>query len=178
MQGKLIAVVHIETSSFWAEFVNKNRCISVRLVSEEVKSIKFDNFDNSQNSFLWLEYFIDFFMWKMDPMSGCDTAVTSALCLLVYSDIFNVLQDRIKDELTQLLLFTLVYLYIVLQDRFKDDPSLLLMFTMISKFFLDELNLTWTNTEEIHHIVGKNIVLFYIFLINLISFTIKFFISE
>ena len=39
-QGKFIAV-HIETSSLWAEFVNKNRCISVRLVSEEVKSIKF-----------------------------------------------------------------------------------------------------------------------------------------
>jgi len=31
--------LHIETN--WAEFVNKNRCISVRLVSEEVKSIKF-----------------------------------------------------------------------------------------------------------------------------------------
>ena len=25
---------------------------------------------NSHNSFLWPEYFIDFFMWKMDPMSG------------------------------------------------------------------------------------------------------------
>ena len=33
--------VHIETSSLWAEFVNKNRCISVRLVTEEVKSITF-----------------------------------------------------------------------------------------------------------------------------------------
>ena len=45
MQGKLIVkcilCVHIETSSLRAEFVNKNRCISVRLVSEEVKSIKF-----------------------------------------------------------------------------------------------------------------------------------------
>ena len=43
MQGKLIAVAytHIETSSLWAEFANKNRCLSVRLVSEEVKSIKF-----------------------------------------------------------------------------------------------------------------------------------------
>ena len=45
MQGKLIAVAYtlrtIETSSLWAEFVNENRCISVRLVSEEVKSIKF-----------------------------------------------------------------------------------------------------------------------------------------
>ena len=30
---------HIETSSLWAEFVNKNRCLSVRLVSEEDKSI-------------------------------------------------------------------------------------------------------------------------------------------
>ena len=38
MQGKLIAV-HIETSSLWAEFVKKNRCISVRLVSEENKGI-------------------------------------------------------------------------------------------------------------------------------------------
>ena len=42
MQGNLrIICVHIETSSLWAEFVNKNRCISVRLVSEEAKSIKF-----------------------------------------------------------------------------------------------------------------------------------------
>ena len=44
MQGKLIAVVycvHIETSSLWAEFVDKNRCISVRLVSEEHTSIQF-----------------------------------------------------------------------------------------------------------------------------------------
>ena len=44
-QGKSIAVVdtcvHIETRSLWAEFVNNNRCISVRLVSEEVKGIKF-----------------------------------------------------------------------------------------------------------------------------------------
>ena len=36
--------VHIETSSLCAEFVNKNKCISVRLVSEEVKSIKFRKF--------------------------------------------------------------------------------------------------------------------------------------
>ena len=37
MQGKLIAVAytHIETSSLWAEFANKNRCLSVRLVFEE-----------------------------------------------------------------------------------------------------------------------------------------------
>ena len=33
--------VHIETSSLSMEFVNKNKCISVRLVSEEVKSITF-----------------------------------------------------------------------------------------------------------------------------------------
>ena len=31
--------VYSAYSSLWAEFVNKNRCISVRLVSEEVKSI-------------------------------------------------------------------------------------------------------------------------------------------
>ena len=40
MQGKLIAVAYT-LRSLWAEFVNKNRCISVRLVSEEVNSIKF-----------------------------------------------------------------------------------------------------------------------------------------
>ena len=33
-------------------FLNKNRCISVSLVSEEVKkALNFDNFDNSHNSF-------------------------------------------------------------------------------------------------------------------------------
>jgi len=63
----------------WAEFVNKNRCVSVRLVSEEVKSIKFDNCDNSHNSVLWLEYFIDFFMWKMEPMSGCNICLVFTL---------------------------------------------------------------------------------------------------
>ena len=46
MQGKLIVVaivcVHIETNSLWVEFVNKNRSLSVRLVSKEVnKSIEF-----------------------------------------------------------------------------------------------------------------------------------------
>ena len=72
-----ILCVHIETSSLWAEFVNKNRCISVRLVSEEVKSINFDNFDNSHNSFLWPEYFIDFLCEKWIQCQ----AVTSVLCL-------------------------------------------------------------------------------------------------
>ena len=35
----ICSCVHIKTSSLWAEFVNKNRCMSVRLVSEEDKSI-------------------------------------------------------------------------------------------------------------------------------------------
>ena len=59
------------------EFVNKNRCLSVRLVSEEVKSIKFDNFDNSHNSFLWPEYFIDYLCERWIPCQ----ASTSFLCL-------------------------------------------------------------------------------------------------
>ena len=43
--------------SVWAEFVNKN----------------FDNFDNSCNIFFSLNrIFYWFFMWKLDPMSGCD----------------------------------------------------------------------------------------------------------
>ena len=61
-----ILSVHIETSSLWAEFVNKNGCISVRLVSEEVKSIEFLIFENSHNSFLWrwTEYFKNYFYMK------------------------------------------------------------------------------------------------------------------
>jgi len=39
-----VLCVHIETSSLWAEFVNKNRCISVRLVSEQDKSMEFGKF--------------------------------------------------------------------------------------------------------------------------------------
>ena len=57
--------MHIETSSLWAEFVNKN---SVRLVSEEVKSITF-----------LPEYFIDFFMLKMVQMSGFDIRLVFTL---------------------------------------------------------------------------------------------------
>ena len=47
----------VNCSSLWAEFVNKNRGTRVRLVSEEVKALNFENFDNSHNSF---QYFIDF----------------------------------------------------------------------------------------------------------------------
>ena len=60
------------------EFVNKNRCISVRLVSEEVKSIKFNNYNNSHISFLWPEYFIVFFL--CERWIPCQ-ASTSVLCL-------------------------------------------------------------------------------------------------
>ena len=72
-----ILCVHIETSSLWAEFVNKNRCISVRLVSEEVKALNFDNFDNSHNSFLWPEYVIDYLCERWIPCQ----ASTSVFCL-------------------------------------------------------------------------------------------------
>ena len=43
------------------------------------KALNFDNFDNSHNCFLWPEYFIDFFMWKMDPMSGCNIRLVFTL---------------------------------------------------------------------------------------------------
>ena len=45
----------VNSAYIWAEFiVNRNRCISVRLVSEEVKlkALDLDNFDNWHNSFL------------------------------------------------------------------------------------------------------------------------------
>ena len=41
--------------------------------------LHFDNSDNSQNSFLWPEYFIDFFMRKMDPMSVSDIRLVFTL---------------------------------------------------------------------------------------------------
>ena len=69
-----ILCVHIEISSLWAEFVNKNRCISVRLVSEKVKIIKFWL---SHNRFLCPEYFIDFLCERWIPCQS----LTSVLCL-------------------------------------------------------------------------------------------------
>ena len=72
-----ILCAHIETSSLWADFVNKNRCICVRSVSEEVESFNFDNFENLHNSFLWPEYFIDFLCERWIPCQ----AVTSVLFL-------------------------------------------------------------------------------------------------
>ena len=78
--ARKVNCVHIETSSLWAEFVNKNRCITVRLVyTRRLKALNFDNFYNSHYSFLWPEYFIDYFMWKMDPMSGLDIRLVFTL---------------------------------------------------------------------------------------------------
>jgi len=58
------------------------------LYPRRLKVLNFDNFDNLHNSFLWPEYFIDFFMWKMDPMSGCDIRLVFTLpprdCTLQY----------------------------------------------------------------------------------------------
>ena len=39
--------------------------------TRRIKALNLENFDNSHKSFLWPEYFIDF-LWKIDPMSGCD----------------------------------------------------------------------------------------------------------
>jgi len=66
-----ILCVHNETSSLWAEFVNKNRCISVRLVSWRLKALNFNNFDNSQNFSL---------IFLCERGIPCQ-AVTSVLCL-------------------------------------------------------------------------------------------------
>ena len=74
-----ILCVHIETSSLWAEFVNKNRCISVRLISEDDKSIKFWSFWWFTYSFPLTRIFHWFFMWKMDPMSGLDIRLVFTL---------------------------------------------------------------------------------------------------
>ena len=98
--------VHIETSSLWAEFVKKNRCISVRLVSEEVKSINFDDFDNSHNSFLWPEYFIDFLCERRIPWQ----ASTSVLCLHYRPETIHCsTKDAHTSEITFLALLPCLY---------------------------------------------------------------------
>ena len=56
-----------------------NRCISVRFYPRRVKTLNFENFDNSHKSFLWPEYFIDFYVKDMDPMSGFDIRLVFAL---------------------------------------------------------------------------------------------------
>ena len=53
-----ILCAHIETSSLWVEFVNKNRCISVRLVSVEVKSIDNYNIIASYNQNISLIFYV------------------------------------------------------------------------------------------------------------------------
>ena len=74
MQGKLIAVAYT-LRTYWNRFSlgEKNRCISVRLVSVEVKEFKFENFDNSHNSFLWPEFFIDFLRERWIPCQASFT---------------------------------------------------------------------------------------------------------
>ena len=76
--GCVCSVYIFETSSLWAEFVSKNRCISVRLVSEEVKSIKFDNFDNSHIIVSYDKNISLIFL--CERWIPCQT-VTSVLCL-------------------------------------------------------------------------------------------------
>ena len=68
--------------TYWNQFSlgGMIRCILVCLVSKRgLKALNFDNFDNAHDSFLWPEYFIDFFMWKMDLMSGCDIRLVFTL---------------------------------------------------------------------------------------------------
>ena len=94
-----ILCVHIEINSLWVVFVNKNRCIMVLLYPRRIKAFNVDNFNNSHNSFLRPEYFIDFFMRKMDPMSVCDISV---LCLHYRPE---TLQCSTKDAYTSEITF-------------------------------------------------------------------------
>ena len=125
--------VHIETSSLWAEFVNKNRCISVRLVSEEVKSIKFDNFDNSHNSFLWPEFFIDFLSERWIPCQ----AVTSGLCLHYRPEtVHSSTKDAYTSEITFLSLHPCTRRAKV---DFMSDWNFIYMFSIITPLNKDLL---------------------------------------
>ena len=93
--------VHIKTSYLWAEFVNKNKCISVRSVSEEVFELNFDNFDNSHNNFIWPEYFVAFLCERWIPCQ----ASTSVLCLHYRPEIVQCsTKDAHTSEITFLVL--------------------------------------------------------------------------
>ena len=104
----IILCVHIETSSLWAEFVNKNRCISVRFYSRRLKAFNFDDFDNSHNSFLWPEYFIDFLCERWIPCQ----AVTPVLCFHYRPETVHCsTKDAYTSEVTFLSLhYNLVYM--------------------------------------------------------------------
>ena len=65
MQGKLIAVAYT-LRTYWNQFslsgICKQEYASVFARDpRRIKAFNFDNFDNSHNSFLWPEYFIDYF---------------------------------------------------------------------------------------------------------------------
>ena len=67
MQGKLIAVVYTMLT-YWNHFSDEVR-----------KALNFDNFDNSLNSFLWPEYFIDYLRERWIPCQGFDNRLVFTL---------------------------------------------------------------------------------------------------
>jgi len=80
MQGKLIAVAYT-LRTYWNQFSLGGICkqdVSVFVqYPRRLKALSFDNFDNSHNSFLLREYFIDYLCERWIPCQ----ASTSVLCL-------------------------------------------------------------------------------------------------
>jgi len=61
MQGKLIAVAYT-LRTYWDQFsLGANRIDAFLQYPRRLKTFNFDNFGNSHNSFLWPDYFIDYF---------------------------------------------------------------------------------------------------------------------
>ena len=112
MQGKLTAVA-CTLRTYWNQFslggICKQECISVRLVSEEDISIEFRKFDNSHNSFLWPEYFINFLCERWIPCQ----ASTSVLCLHYRPETVQCsTKDAYTSEITFLASHPCIYLSI------------------------------------------------------------------
>ena len=81
MQGKLIEVAYT-LRTYWKLFSLCGICkqwVHQCSYSRRLKALNFDNFDNSHNSFLRPEYFNNFFIWKMDPMSGFEFRLVFSL---------------------------------------------------------------------------------------------------
>ena len=126
-----ILCVHIETSSLWAEFVNKNIFIIVRY-PRRLKPFNFDNYDDSRNSFLLPEYFIDFLCERWIPCQ----ASTSVLCLH-YRPKYTAVQ-KMRTPLKKLSLHRVSFWKPVLKPGFQElgqaDLWKSILFYLISSY--------------------------------------------
>ena len=89
MQGKLIAVA-FTLRTYWNRFSLGGICKQESSVFDprRIKALNFKKFDDSHNSFLWPEYFIDYLCERWIPCQ----AVTSVLCFITAQRQYTTVQ--------------------------------------------------------------------------------------